>query len=84
MKGGDNVKIWTGFSDVDRAVDTIAKIKTTTGRVPAALLDAYRGTLKTTTRGMVQRFFEVLADQCPECLSEFTDEDEDGGKVVAV
>ena len=66
-------KVWSSFLDVDKAVKTIKATLAETKTLPAVLITAYKETLETTTKGMVQRFYEKLAEQCPEALKYFSE-----------
>lgn len=67
------MRVWHSFHDVGKAVLTITATMRETGSLPAVLVDAYRETLATSTKGMVQKFFEGLAESCPEALKYFSD-----------
>lgn len=65
------MRIWQSREDVDRAVSTIAQYLRETGTIPPPLLRAYRQSTENAMRGLVQRFFEKLAQEAPEALKFF-------------
>jgi hypothetical protein len=67
------MKTWSSFLDVDKAVKTIQATLHETGSLPARLVIAYDESLANTTKGMVQRFYEKLTEQCPKALKYFSD-----------
>jgi len=62
---------WNAFSDADMAVNTIKIIYDKTGTVPEALADAYNETLKNGKPRVVERFYTLLAQACPDALKFF-------------
>jgi len=64
-------RIWQTTIDVDRAIETIARYLQETGKVPDILLEAYRESIQKTSRGLTQRFYERLAEKCPEAMKYF-------------
>lgn len=64
-------RVWAGYSDVDQAVDTIAKCIEETGVIPEALVRAYWTSIERSSHGLVQRFYEKLAAKCPRALEYF-------------
>jgi len=64
-------RIWQSTLDVDRAIETIARYLQETGKIPDILLEAYRESIRKTSRGLVQRFYEKLASDCPEAMKFF-------------
>lgn len=64
-------RVWAGKSDVDQAVEAIAKCIEETGIVPEALVRAYWTSIERSTHGLVQRFYEKLAAKCPKALGYF-------------
>jgi len=65
------MRIWYKYESADIAVKTIKKLLEETGTIPEALLKAYNDTIKTSYRGVVQRFYEKLAEECPQALKYF-------------
>lgn len=66
-------RVWAGKTDVDQAVDTIAKCIEETGIVPEALVRAYWTSIERSSHGLVQRFYERLAEKCPKALGYFAE-----------
>lgn len=66
-------RVWAGFPDVDEAVTTIQTCIKTIGKVPDALVRAYWTSIERSGHGLVQRFYEKLAKECPQALPYFTD-----------
>lgn len=67
-------RVWQGYSDVDQAIETIQTCLKETGQVPDALVKAYQTSIQRSGHGLVQRFYEGLAEKCPEALRYFTEE----------
>jgi len=65
------MRIWYKYESADIAVKTIKKLLEETGTIPETLLKAYNDTIKTSYRGVVQRFYEKLAEECPKALKYF-------------
>jgi hypothetical protein len=63
------------MGEVDRAVAAIKQIKERTAKLPPVLVEAYRETLESASSAIVRRFFEGLANQCPDALEYFIDVD---------
>ena len=40
-------------------------------KIPEPLLRAYNATIETSYKGVVQRFYEKLAEECPQALKFF-------------
>jgi len=72
-------KIWACREDVDTAVNTIAMIHRSTGTLPPELLQAYKEILEGTSKGLVARFYEMLAIKRPEVMPLFTSRISPGG-----
>jgi len=70
-KNGEIMRIWYKYESADIAVKTIKKLLEETGTIPETLLKAYNKTLQTSYRGVVQRFYEKLAEECPQALKYF-------------
>lgn len=68
------MKIWKGYTDVDKTVATIATVFRQTGTVPRHLHQSVAEHLDAVTRGYQMRFYETMSEQCPEALTHFTDE----------
>lgn len=66
-------RIWAGYEDVTRAVETLQKIYAVSGALPADLIAAYKRTLAASSHGIVGRFYEELAARCPEAVRFFVD-----------
>ena len=64
-------RVWQSTLDVDRAIETIARYLQETGKIPDILLEAYRESIQKTSRGLTQRFYEKLAEKCPEAMKYF-------------
>lgn len=62
---------WNAFSDADMAVNTIKIIFEKTGTIPKALANAYNETLKNGKPRVVERFYALLAQECPDVLVYF-------------
>lgn len=69
-------RVWQGYHDVDEAVNTISVCIKQTGEVPEALVRAYRTSIERSGHGLVQRFYEGLAEKCPEALRYFSTDTE--------
>jgi hypothetical protein len=63
------------MEEVDRSVATIKQIIERTKKLPPVLVAAYSKTLEEASSAIVRRFFEGLANQCPEALEYFIDVD---------
>jgi hypothetical protein len=63
------------MAEVDRAVAAIKQIVGRTKKLPPVLIAAYSETLESASSAVVRRFFEGLANQCPEALEYFIDVD---------
>ena len=70
------MRIWTSHADAQRAAGTIKKFVEETGTIPAELIKAYRASMKNARPGIVARFYEALAEQCPEAMKYFVTETE--------
>lgn len=66
-------RIWNQTEDALRAARAVADVMRATGELPTPLAEAYRASLRTSTPGLVQRFYERLATECPDALRYFTD-----------
>jgi hypothetical protein len=63
------------MEEVDHSVATIKQIIERTKKLPPVLVAAYSKTLEVASSAIVRRFFEVLANQCPEALEYFIEVD---------
>lgn len=62
---------WNAFSDADTAVSIVKSIYQKTGSLPEPLVDAYNETLQKGKPRVVERFYALLAQECPEALVFF-------------
>ena len=65
------MRVWGSYEQAEKAVKTIKKLMEETGGIPEPLLKAYNATIQTSYKGVVQRFYERLAEECPEALKLF-------------
>ncbi|MGZ8889154.1 MAG: hypothetical protein ACXW1D_06395 [Halobacteriota archaeon] len=63
------------MGEVDRTVAAIKQIIERTKKLPPVLVAAYSETLELASSAVVRRFFEGLANQCPEAVEYFIDVD---------
>lgn len=64
-------RVWQSTQDIDRAVETISRYIAEFDTIPETLLEAYRESLEKTSRGLAQRFYEKLAQECPAGMKYF-------------
>ena len=72
------MRVWGSYEQAEKAVETIKKLLAETGEIPEPLVRAYNATIQTSYKGVVQRFYEKLVEECPEALKLFpgkTDEE---------
>ncbi|MFA5485452.1 MAG: hypothetical protein WC260_04365 [Candidatus Pacearchaeota archaeon] len=62
---------WNAFADADRAVRTVKAIYIETGTIPEPFKDSYMETLPKGKPRVVERFYALLAQECPEALKYF-------------
>jgi len=67
------VQVWNSYQQVEEAVDTIDKIMKQTGKLPDVYTEAVRETLRVSSKGLVQRFYTLLAEKRPSTLQYFTE-----------
>ena len=67
------MRVWTTYPQVYDAIATLKKIKSQTGKFPEILIESYRETLQYSSKGLVQRFYELLAKELPEALEFFAE-----------
>ncbi|HYA32606.1 MAG TPA: hypothetical protein VEG65_01215 [Candidatus Bathyarchaeia archaeon] len=65
----------SSMAEVDRAVAAIKQIIDRTTKLPPVLVEAYKEALESASSPVIRRFFEGLANQCPEALEYFVDVD---------
>lgn len=65
------MRVWGSYEQAEKAVFTIKKLIKETGKIPEPLLRAYNLTIQTSYKGVIQRFYEKLAEECPEALKYF-------------
>jgi hypothetical protein len=63
------------MDEVDHSVATIKQIIERTKKLPPVLVAAYSKTLEVASSAVVRRFFEGLANECPEALEYFIEVD---------
>lgn len=71
------MRIWNSYKDVETSVKAIIASMKQTGELPAIMVAAYRKTLQMSYRGVVQHFYELIAEQCPQALKYFAGLDVD-------
>ncbi|MGZ4885786.1 MAG: hypothetical protein ACXVI7_10285 [Halobacteriota archaeon] len=69
------VDSFSTMEEVDHSVATIKQIIERTKKLPPVLVAAYSTTLESASSAVVRRFFEGLANQCPDALEYFIDVD---------
>jgi len=75
------MRVFASFQEAERAVDTIAKSMKHTGEVPRELVKAYKTSLtRTPYHGVVQHFYSLLTDKCPEAMKYFSGIEREEGK----
>lgn len=67
---------WNAFSDADTAVSIVKSIYEKTGSLPGPLVDAYNETLRKGKPRVVERFYALLAQECPDALIFFVSKPE--------
>jgi hypothetical protein len=67
---------WNAFSDADAAVGIIKVIFEKTNSIPGPLVNAYNETLPKGKPRVVERFYALLAQECPEALTYFVSKPE--------
>ena len=67
------MRVWTTYPQIYDAIATLKKIKLQTGKFPEILIDSYKETLQYSSKGLVQRFYELLAKELPEALEFFAE-----------
>jgi hypothetical protein len=78
IRRGKMSKVWTGYKDIDEIVGTIKRIYREAGELPEILVSSIRKSLKSSTYGMIQRFYNRLNHECPEALKYFYNEKGEG------
>ena len=69
-----NLRIWAGYPDVDRAVDTISLLwgkSFEPKELPPLYVKAVKETMELSSKGLILRFFDELSKKCPEALKYF-------------
>jgi len=61
------MKVWSSYEQVERAVETLKKIKAELGFIPPEMKRATISTLQHSYKGVVLRFFELCP---PEIVKE--------------
>jgi hypothetical protein len=70
------VRLWDSKKGVIEAVDSLTKVYSKTQTIPAELIRAYKVTLGRVAErrpGLVQEFYDRMADRCPDALPLFGD-----------
>jgi len=67
------MRVWTTYPQIYEAISTLKKIKEQTGKFPEILIDSYRETLQYSSKGLVQKFYELLTKELPEALELFAE-----------
>ena len=67
------MRVWTTYPQIYEAIATLKKIKSQTGKFPEILIDSYRETLQYSSKGLVQKFYELLTKELPEALELFAE-----------
>lgn len=67
------MKVFYSYEQVKEAVRVIKLLMETNGSLPDVLVESYRGALAGGYRGVVIKFYELLANECPEALKYFSD-----------
>ena len=65
------MRVWAGYPDVDREVETIAKIFGKTGTLPELYLGSVKEIMAHSSKGLITRFYQQLAEKCPDALKLF-------------
>lgn len=68
------MKIWSGYPDVDRAVETIKILWNESPEpkeLPELYVQALKETMKNSSKGLQLRFFDGLSRECPQALKYF-------------
>lgn len=65
------VKVWQSYQDVDQIIKTIQTILQIKGELPTELIESIKATIKTSSKGIVQYFYNQLTEKCPEAIKYF-------------
>ena len=70
-------QIWNTYEDAQIAAETICTTMRETGGLPAILVDAYKDSMqKANKSGVVMRFYQLVAHNCPKALKYFSAEED--------
>ena len=67
------MRVWTTYPQIYEAIATLKKIKSQTGKFPEILIESYKETLQYSSKGLVQKFYELLTKELPEALELFAE-----------
>lgn len=65
------MKVFIGTQEIDTIVKTIKVFYEETGSIPEVLVSSYKESLNHTSSALVQRFYQRLADECPQAIKFF-------------
>ena len=65
------MRVFASYEEVNQAILAIKTLMEKTEKIPDILVNSYRESLAHATKGIVQRFYQNLAKECPEALKYF-------------